>query len=213
MEYNKIKVNPDNAPKEQEVMHEVDETKESKKIVTKAVKKKKKGLIERLVIGIIGPDGLPAVVAYLGREVVAPALKDLLVNSLKSGIDMLAYRNSGQPPVTHNTRTPVRPQTNYAANYQPSTQVAQAVSPKSMRTMVEDYMIMDRGEAVRVIQQLTAAAEKFNTVSIADYYDLIDVESKYTDFNFGWDAGLLSQAVLQPSNGGYIIKFPPVIQL
>lgn len=210
MEYNKIKVNPDNAPKEQEETHEVEE---SKKIVTKPVKKKKKGLIERLVIGIIGPDGLPAVGAYLGREVVAPALKDLLVNSLKSGIDMMAYRNSGQPPAAHHTRTPARPQTNYAANYQPSTQVAKAVNPRAVRTMVEDYMIMDRGEAVRVIQQLTAAAEKFNTVSIADYYDLIDVESKYTDFNFGWDAGLLSQAVLQPSNGGYIIKFPPVIQL
>lgn len=194
------------------------EKEKPQRVVSGKVKKKKKNLIERLVVGIIGPDGLPAIGSYLMKEVIGPSLLQLTAESLKSGIDMMAYRNHGGPPV-HNpmqpTRMAVRPQTNYSNRYTTApTTVAPSATPmqptRAVRTRVEDYIIPDRSEAYAVVQSLQAMADAYNVVSLFDYYGMIGADTEYTDYNFGWDAASISQISLMPVAGGYVIKFPPV---
>lgn len=210
MDYNKIESKPLNTePKEEKLV----EKEKVQKVVTGTVKKRKKNLIERLVIGIIGPDGLPAVGSYLLKEVIGPSLVQLTAESAKSAIDMLMYRGQpGHPGVTpvQPSRVAMRPQTNYANRYAtPPQQVATQVN-RSVRGHVVDYTIADRNEGYTVIQSLQAIAEAYNVVSLADYYDMIGVTSQYTDYNFGWDASAISQVALMPVAGGYVIKFPPL---
>lgn len=218
MDYNKVEsktnVNLDVTPKQRE--DKMVDREAPKKVISGKVKKQKKGLMERFVVAIIGPDGLPAIGAYLLKEVIGPSLLQLTAESLKSGIDMIAYKNQGAPNATHaNPRVPVRPQTNYAAQYHSPTAVATSATPVEQgrvvptRARVEEYSIADRNEAFRVVEALKAQAFGFNHATLADYYDMIDVPSEYTHHNYGWTAEDLEKVTLMPTRGGTIIKFPP----
>lgn len=219
MEYNKIEQNKPEVPKEENV------TKEAlKPVVTKAVKKQKKGLVERLVLGVIGPDGLPAIGRYVGSEIIVPAIKNIIADGVTSAINMAMF-GENRPNTTRSTggysRTPSTPQTNYASRYVSSsanqTPAQQAysrpVAARATRALVEDYIISDRNEALMVLENLTHSAETYGNVAVADYYDLIGEESSFTDNQYGWTAGDLIRAQILPTRGGYIIKMPPVIVL
>lgn len=219
MDYNKVEsktnVNLDVTPKVRE--DKMVDREAPKKVISGKVKKQKKGLMERFVVAIIGPDGLPAIGSYLLKEVIGPSLLQLGAESLKSGIDMIAYKNQGAPNVTHaNPRVPVRPQTNYAANYHsPTAMVSRSAAPVEQgrvvptRARVEEYSIADRNEAFQVVEALKAQAFAFNHATLADYYDMIEVPSEYTHHNYGWTAEDLEKVTLMPTRGGTIIKFPP----
>ena len=64
-----------------------------KKAVVKGstVEERKPGLMTRLVRGILGPNGIRAIGSYLGKEVIMPAIKDTLVNTINTGVNMAAY--------------------------------------------------------------------------------------------------------------------------
>lgn len=219
MDYNKVEsktnVHLDVTPKAKE--DKLVDREPPKKVVSGKVKKQKKGLMERFVVAIIGPDGLPAIGSYLLKEVIGPSLLQLTAESLKSGIDMIAYKNQGAPNVTHaNPRVPVRPQTNYAAQYHsPTAMVTSTPAPVEKgrvvptRARVEEFIIADRNEAFQVVEALKAQAFGFNHATLADYYDMIEVPSEYTHHGYGWTAEDLEKVTLMPTRGGTIIKFPP----
>ena len=92
MDYNKVESKSVAPVKEAEVA--VEKVAKVQQVVSKGVRKQKKGLLERLVVGMIGPDGLPAIGRYLGKEVILPAVKNIIVDSLTSGINMAVYGDS-----------------------------------------------------------------------------------------------------------------------
>jgi hypothetical protein len=75
---------------------------------------------------------------------------------------------------------------------------------------VDEYIIEERYDAARVLTTLTENAEVYGSVSVADYYDLIGVATRYTDNTYGWTMESITQASIVPIRGGYVIKFPPV---
>jgi hypothetical protein len=196
------------------------ERKELRKVVTVQPTKVKKGLISRLVTGVVGPDGLPGIGTYVNEEIIKPAFKNIIVDAVTSGINMIMYGERGGPPRgrygshpgTH--RNSHRPTTNYSANYRSSSvepaTPAERLTPRSARSNIDDYVIADRYDAAHVLTTLTENADMYDSVSVADYYDLIGVPSQYTDNNHGWTLDSITRASIVPVRGGYIIKFPPV---
>lgn len=185
-------------------------------VVTTKVKKQKKGLLERLVVGMLGPDGIPSITSYLNQEIVIPAVKNIIVDSITSGINMVMFGHGNERP-GHNNHYPPQ-KTNYAQSYKPKTNYGQASTarqsaPVSVRTRnqaIDEYIIDNRHEAVFVLEQLHEHLDRYNAVSVADYYDMIGVDSEYTDNTYGWLE--LSRAAIVPTRGGYIIKLPaPVV--
>ena len=181
-------------------------------IVTKSPKKVKKNLLERLVVGLIGPDGLPAIGSYLVKDVIGPALLQMTVESLKTGIDMVAYRGN-QPPAyrsPYSSNIAHRPATNYGNKYVPASQTPAPTPVATTRMRVEQYTIEDRNEAWGIVEALAAAANAYNVVALSEYYELLGVATSYTHHNYGWDAGDISKVQVQPVAGGFTLKFPPV---
>ena len=214
-EYNKIEVKGIKVSNGKES----DDTERNKKdaIVSAPVKKQKKGLVERLVVGILGPDGLPAIGDYLGKEIVLPAVKNIIVDSITSGINMAMFgdgRGSNAHIRGHGPRPSGMagaPRTNYTNRYMPSqppTQSTQAVPVRDRLSRVVDYIIPDRNECLQVLDNLMEQADAYDTVSIADYYDLIGVETQYTDNTYGWTVDEIHKAQMLPTRGGFIIKLP-----
>jgi hypothetical protein len=215
--YNEIPVKEVNGVRkdEEEVLQE---KKEFKKLIEGEPKRLKRSLLGRLIGGLVGPEGMSGIGGYVSNEVIKPAIKHIIVDAVTSGINMVMYgennrRGSGGYPNQSRNRGSYRPQTNYTSRYTrdnpPPSDRDRRVS-STPRYGVEEYIIEERYDASHVLTTLIENADSYDTVSIADYYDLIGVPTQYTDNNYGWTHDSISRASILPVRGGYIIKFPTV---
>lgn len=236
--YNKIEVK-ETVITEQEAEDIVEEEVDPKKkgltsVVSERPTKVKKGLVSRLVTGVIGPEGLPGIGSYVNDEIVKPAIKNIIVDAVTSGINMVMYGDRGGNGSGYNRNYSGRNRYNggggygYGSGYRPSTRYGSNYrerdrdrdrdrdhyddrpAPAAKRGGVIEYKITDRYDASHVLASLTESADNFDSVSVADYYDLIGVESVFTDNNYGWTIDSIHHASIIPVRGGYVIKFPPV---
>lgn len=222
-DYNKIEAkNNMKIEKEEEIVKEANEKKEPlKKVVSVQPKKVKKGLLNRLVTGVLGPDGLPSIGTYVADEIIIPAIKNLVYDTIVSGASRLVYRDKGIPgrpgqPIHRHPQqyTQYNNINRTHSNVQPS-QHHQHQNPANNRVVgvrygVNEYIIPDRLEASHVLTSITENAHNYGSSSVADYYDLIGVPSEYTDNQYGWTSESIVRATIMPVRGGYVIKFPPV---
>ena len=73
----------------------------------------------------------------------------------------------------------------------------------------DDILFSSKGDAELVLTRLIEALDTYETVSIADFYDLSNVSDiPHTANNYGWDN--LSKAYVDRVRDGYIIRFPKV---
>ncbi|MEG0239471.1 MAG: hypothetical protein RR643_04905 [Anaerorhabdus sp.] len=216
-DYNEVESKPKAAEKQEEQVEKAERTKKQP-VITGTVTKKKKGLVERLVVGLIGPDGIPAVSSYIGKEIIVPAIKNIVVDGITSGINMMMFggdaspRRGGNQPTNYGTTNYNRNnQTNYARSYQSKAgQNNQVVNHRSTSTRNSeiDYTINDRRDAQNVLNALTESIMDYGEVSVADYLDLIGEEPNYTDNTYGW-TDLRTARVIQARGGrGFIVDLP-----
>ena len=224
MKYNEIKPTKSNK-KNEAVDSETGEIIRKKKTAIvkadKPVKTRKRGVIERLVVGLIGPDGLPAISRYIGKEVVLPAVKNLIVDSVKNGIDMVVYGPEGRGANSNrsnwnNPNGNMNRQSGYTnnrTNYNASYSVSNSRKPSRNYGPTEDiydlaeYVIQDRKSAIDVLDAMREQVDQYGSVTVADFYDYIGIESVFTDNNYGWND--LNAARVMSVRGGYAITLPP----
>lgn len=203
-----------------DISNEKEERTKIDPVLEHSAKKRKRGLISRLVTGVVGPEGLPGVGAYVSQEIILPAIQNIIVDAVTSGVNLVVYGDSkkgsrkgyGSPPPYSGGAH--RPRVNYTSAYT-STQPEPTQRPmgRSPRQGVEEYIIEDRVGASNVLVSLTEHADRYGSVSVADYYDMIGVESVYTDNNYGWTLESISRSNIRPVRGGFVIVFaePEVI--
>lgn len=215
--YNKIEAKDNMDVKKVEHEEDAPERKDLKKLVDKKPKKRKKNLIARLMSGILGPDGVSGIGQYVSEEIIVPAIKNIVVDAVTSGVNMVIYGENKPRPTSSAGRSTYRPNTNYSSSYgsRPSGSRVSDKQPertiaRTARYGVEEYIIEDRFDASHVLTTLTENADMYDTVSVADYYDLIGVPSQYTDNTYGWTIDSIIKATIVPVRGGYILKFPAV---
>lgn len=75
--------------------------------------------------------------------------------------------------------------------------------------IVEFYILDTLNDAEETLKTLKDIAEKYDCVTVADYYDLLGVQSVFTDNSFGWTKEVINKAKITKSHRGYTIKFPP----
>lgn len=188
-------------------------------VISEKPKKRKRNLASRLVVGVLGPEGLPGIGSYVSEEIIVPAIKNIIVDAVTSGINMVMYgenrphnpRAVNRQPANRYYSSGPRPTYNYTSRYtsqQPDPKERHA--PRANRYGIEEYVIENREDAAHVLTTLTEQADMYGSVSVADYYDLIGVPSEYTDNNYGWILETIVRATIRPVRGGYIIALPAV---
>lgn len=215
--YNEIETTVKVEVKDADV-EEVSEKRALEKIVNVQPQKVKRGLFTRLLSGVLGPEGVSGIGEYVNEEIVKPAIKNIIVDAVTSGINMVMYgerggSSRGGQPRSYQSRGHqggVQPRTNYASQYVQSQPTPAPREVSRTRYGVEEYLITDRNDAAHVLIQLTENAEVYGSVAVADYYDLIGVPSVYTDNQYGWTHDLITRAVITPVRQGYVIRFPQV---
>lgn len=216
--YNEIEAkNNMKIEQEKEEVVEKKEKKELKKVIEKQPKKRKRSLMGRLTSAVLGPEGASGIGQYVTEEIILPSVRNIIYSAIESGARMAIFGDKGGPSVGNSNhvsphRRDHRPATNYSnmhRNAQPEPR--ERTITRTNKYGVDDYVIEDRLDAVHVLTSLTEYSDMYDSVSIADYYELIGVNSQHTDHSYGWTIDSMTRATIVPvRGGGYIIKFPPV---
>ena len=209
-EQNKTQYNKVEVQKEVEEVVVTEQPEKLTQIVT--AKKKKKKLIERLVVGFLDTDGEGTSVGKrVMTEIIVPSAKDMLSNALKNGVDIWMY-GSGRNQNNHQQGGYTNYQGQYNGNRTQYNQRFQS-QPKVMNQQpmttghaIVDFSFNTRADAASVINSLQNQILQYGYASVADYYDLIGEPSAYTHGQYGWYN--LSGITPQNHRGGFIIQFP-----
>lgn len=187
-------------------------------VKTPVVERKKKGVTERLVNGLIGPNGVRAIAKYIGSEIVLPMVKDVFYDSFTTGLRMAVYKDEGQRrnknpqsniPWNSTSHSSRNNKTSYNTQYQNS-QVAKANVNSSTMYSIREVGFPNRDEAAMVLDTMRYNIDQYGQVSVADYYDWVGMSNitTYTDVNYGW-TDLYSARIITLRGGMFGITLPP----
>lgn len=230
-EYNKIPQVQREIGAREDTVEEVADVK-LQKVVSVPAKKVKKGLVERAVVAIIGPDGIPRVSKQVMSEIVGPSIRNLAFDAISNGLRMLILKDD----YSRTDYTQGRPyqggwgnqQTNYRSAYRGSRssfasgtrkeeepRVHAALEPGQAQALTHgaiilDYNLESREDAQRVLNALRDNCYQYGKVKVANYYELIGVPTVYTDNNFGWLWDDIEHVFIRPARGGFTLQFPPI---
>lgn len=170
-------------------------------------KQVKPSLFRRAALLLFGKEG---VFKYIGREVLLPAIRDMAYDAVSNGAKKALYGDSSTVTV-NNRRSISTTRTSYNTIASKYNNVKTTNSVIRTSNTIPDYLLDDRNMALDIIERLRDHVNSYNYVSVGEYYDLIGVESQWTDRNYGWTN--LSSISISPYNGGYIINFPPIEEI
>ena len=179
--------------------------------ITKGVvKKQKKSLGKKFLETFLGDD-IESVSAYLIHDVIVPAAKNMMSDTVSNGVEMLLF---GQVRGSRTARSKNKSYVSYGNMYQdrPQAQSKKTQAPRNRaRHNFDDIILEGRGEAEEVLSCLVDLCEDYGEATVADLYDLVGMTSNFTDNKYGWDN--LSQATIQRVRDGYLIGLPKTIVL
>lgn len=168
------------------------ERERARKPVKRVVRRRK---VEQDPVG----DTISVVWSYIWADVLIPALKDMLFEGVTEGANHLIYRE-GMAPRGSSVRKK-RGHTNYNAASKPS------YSKRDRKHMNFDKIVFDtRAEAQDVLKDLYAAIEKYEVLSVSEFYDAAGITSTFADENWGWYS-LRGSSVVH-SGLGYSLRLP-----
>lgn len=167
----------------------------------------KKGIFKRIANAIIDPSGVQEIKGDLKEDLKtksADAIKSIVSSALKGAVDSIFY---GQSTMSQNYRTG---QTNYNGySYGSRNRTVSRNQPQTrsrQRFNSRRFLIETADQAETVLASLTAQVHDFGSASVADFYNLVDVMSEYTDNSYGWRN--LDTAHIERVAEGYIVILP-----
>lgn len=176
------------------------------------VKQKKKSLGKKINETLFDEDA-KSVGMYIFEDVFLPTLKNLISDIITNGINAMLF-GEGKPANSNVRRDRGRSYVSYNSYYEDRRDRGghrQLDRGRRARHDFDEVIFDRRSDAEKVLSRLIDVVEEYDQVSVADFYDFVDIESSYTDRNWGWDN--LRDAYVDRVRNGYIIVFPRTVVL
>lgn len=177
-------------------------------IVTSKVSKKRRSIGNSITQTLFGND-TKSVLSYVLNDVLIPAAKSTIQEMVSGGIEMLLFGDSVDRSRSYR-RSGNRNIINYGSFSRQRDVRSDRTSSTKFRSLsrgkYEDVVIEDRGEAEDVIENLIELIEQYGVATLADFYELVGIDSDFSDNKYGWDN--LARASVNRVREGYVIDFP-----
>lgn len=212
MDYEKL---PSNSNK-----HRAEQQEENKKVIEKLkpvgeVKIHEKNVLERLTSSFIEED-LTHVKGYVWANVLKPAIKDAIVNTVNGAMEMFFY-GSSTPRTKRNKVSRPNEVTSYSSYYMSEKRSA-TPGPSADSIDFRCYAFKDPKDAEKLILILLETIERYNQVSVNNYYSILEgilkddegnsisIPSSWTDEKYGWTD--LTGIKKRWTRDGWIVDLP-----
>ena len=176
-------------------------------VVTGTAKRKKNEI--RKITNIFAPGDMSSVTEYIIMDVIVPATKKMISEVVRNGIDMILYGETGRS----NNRGP-SDKVSYRSYYGSNDNTRNNNSSNRARSVFDydNIVIPTRQEAEEVIRRMDEIIENYQTVSVADLYDLCGItDHNYMNQRYGWMNIRTAEAVRV--RDGYVLKLPRALPL
>lgn len=193
------KTNPDNP------------SKDIQKVVTGDVVVKKKSVGTKFKSIFFGGD-FKQTMGYLAGDVLLPALRTLIVETITKGAERAVYGEVLKRPTSMSS---YRPTTNYrgitsgirpdprANIFMPDQAPRRALS---MRREMNEVIVSSKADAESIIERMIDIIDQFTSVSLADLHTMLGLPTSPIDNKWGWT--YIKDATVQQVPEGFLIKFP-----
>lgn len=168
-----------------------------RKVVKHPVKVQKKSFGEKARETFIAED-MKSVASTVVEDSIIPALKNLIFDSLKMGLERLLWSDNS-PQTTKTSKNGYVSYNNFSSNNR-----SEVVHRR--RGDVNNIILSSKSDADEVLNTLNDQIIDFGVASVADLYELVGVIGTFSDNNFGWTN--LSSATINRTRDGWVIKFP-----
>lgn len=187
---------------------------------------KKPSMWSKVVDTFLQGRNLEDVGTYVIKNVLVPTIIDGVANTLKTAVDGICYGDArpGSASKYSNQKT------NYSTSSisRPGSSSGRIVSSGGRQSSNQstDYtarrsrgfemiVISNRRDAEIVYDHMCDIIDKYDCVSVADYYDsfegTINVQARFTDNDWGWFN--LNDVIIRHVPGGWIIDLPDPVKL
>ena len=191
---NEYKSNSNKSKQEQTNQHKVE------KIVTGTVIAKKKTGLRKFTDEFISDDA-KNIKSYVIKDVIIPALKKVISDIVRDGIDMILYGGTGDSGRRSNVD-----RISYRNYYDNRSSIRRDDRTYSSVYDYDDIILATMGEARDVLSRMDELIDTYGMVSVADLYDLVGISGNYTDNKYGWTN--LKTARITRVRDGYRIEMP-----
>ena len=144
---------------------------------------------------------------YLLNDVVFPALKKLLFDSIKDGAEMLIFGKTGRGGRSSSNSNYV----SYRSYSDSRDRDYNRDSRSTNRFNYEDLVFTSKGEAEAVLAKMCDILAEYKIVRVLDLYDLCEMTPPYTSQNYGWTN--LDRAESIRVRDGYALKLPKAMPI
>lgn len=186
-----------------------DDEPKAKRIVKHAVTKRQKGFLDSIAETFFGNDA-NSVMTYVVQDVLVPAAKNTLSEMVSTGIEMLLFGEAHSSSKKDKNRSYV----SYGGFFKDRDHQRNGFSSNNRnraRHRFDDLVLGSRMEAQDVVDALVDLIENYEAATVADFYDLIGMESDFSDQKYGWTN--LSRVDIRRTRDGYVIILPKPIVL
>lgn len=190
----------------------VREVKKVERVANGTVVRRKRSLGKRFADNFAG-DNAQGVWSYVLFDVMIPAVKDMVADASSTGIERMLFGDS-RSARSRGGRGGNGPTGNVSYNRyssgpasRNSREESRSISRRSRASHDFDEIILaTRVEAEEVIDRLFELVSKYDSATVADLYDLVGIDGKFTDDRWGW-SDLRGSGVSRVRNG-YLLDLP-----
>lgn len=185
------------------------ERKKIEKVVQGTAKVKKKSKTSKFAEMFLAED-VSSVKSHIVADVLIPAAKKLLVDTVRDAVDMLVYGETNRGKRLSGYRADYVSYNRFSDRRDDRRLINDSRTRSSYS--YDDIVLESRGEAEEVLDRMDELIETYGMVSVMDLYDLVGVSGNYTDNKYGW-VNIKNAEPVRTMGGGYMLKLPKTIPL
>lgn len=177
------------------------------KVVKGQVQQRKPTLGKKFKDAFFGAE-VSDVKSYLIFDVLIPSIKATICDILMGGSNMLFFNDARG---RYDNRDGRKTSASYQKYYDDRRDREIRQNTRTRRYSYEDIVLNTRAEAQDVLFAMFDYVEKYDTITVADLYDLVGWTSEFTDEYFGWKN--LQGADVRPVRDGFLLVLPRPVSL
>lgn len=198
-------------PNSQTAKKAAPEPKKVQRVTSASAVRRRRPLGKQFGQTFFGGDAHTAV-HYMITNVLVPAAKEAIVEAASSGFEKLVYgdtrpRRGGAPPSAFGHVQYNRMTQNHQRDDRPPLPSRGLSRGGRARHDFGELLIQHRQEAEEVIERMYDIISKYDTVTVADLYELVGINASHIDHKWGWTE-LRGAQVGRARGGGYILELP-----
>lgn len=199
---------PDNSHRSRNEKQAMIEGKRVEKVVHGKVKTKKNNA--RKLTNVFITEDAANVKNYVLFDVIVPSIKKALYDLVVGALDMTLFGGRGGGS---NDKRSISDKISYK-DYNSISKRNERSYGNTITTSgysYDDIVLETRGEAESVLSRMDEIIDEYDSVRVADLYDLVGITGDYTDNKYGWTN--IRNARVVRTRDGYKIEMPRALPL